>query len=95
MVLKRTQISAGKTLTCKMAGTAKLLSARTKVRIGGLGHWRLCDAAASSQRTRAVFSSQGSISSWLVWRRRHAAVTNKNVMGHMRRTRTQMAPWRE
>src|SRR5205807_2136456 len=31
LVLNRTQVSAGKTFTCKIAGTAKLLRARTNV----------------------------------------------------------------
>ena len=90
-MLNRTQISAGKTFTCKMAGTAKLFSVRTNVM---MAPWiRLVRASgSSSQRSSAAPRSRGSASNWLGCVLAHAPVTKNNVTGHVNNTKTQMVP---
>jgi len=61
-VLKRTHISSGKTFTCKIAGTAKLLSASTNVRTDARTR-ALRDSGQSSPRIRAQPVTAMSLSS--------------------------------
>src|SRR5947209_4062923 len=93
-VLNRTHISAGKTFTCRMAGTAKLFKANTKVRTAA---WAKLVRARGKRRARIKLQpvTAGSISSCAASNRRHALQTNNKEMGQVRRLRIQIVPPRE
>ena len=94
VVLKRTHISAGKTFTCRMAGTAKLFRASTKVSTAAWAR-----AVRPSGQSRPRISHQPltatSLSSCDGSSRCQALKTISNVIGQVSRLRIQIVPPRE
>src|SRR5438067_1923699 len=78
-VLKRTHISAGKTFTCRIAGTAKLFKARTKVSTAACA-MAVRARGKSSARIKAEPITAGSISNWETSSRCDALQTRSKEM---------------
>ncbi len=91
VVLNRTQTSAGKTFTCKIAGTAKLFSASTNVSTAACASAPRA-SGSSNPRTSARPVTAGSLSSWDGSSRRHAPSTSSSVIGQVSSARIQTVP---
>ena len=93
-MLKRTHISAGKTFTCKMAGTAKLFMASTNVSTAA---WAKAVRPSGQSRPRINHQplTATSLSSCDGSSRCQALKTISNVIGQVSRLRIQTVPPRE
>src|ERR1035441_2503325 len=91
VVLNRTHTSAGKTFTCKIAGTAKLFSARTNVSTAA---WvrAVCANGQSRPRINHQPLTATSLSSCDGSSRCQALSTISNVIGQVSRLRIQTVP---
>src|SRR5437867_4535489 len=91
LLLNRTQISAGKTFTCKIAGTAKLFRARTKVSTAA---WARALLATGSSRARTSVhpATSGSLSNCAAASFCQALPTSSNVIGQVSRLKIQTVP---
>src|SRR5579884_3205309 len=93
VVLKLTQTSAGKTFTCKIAGTAKLFSASTNVRTAAAVKAPRASGNNNPRTSVQPFRAM-SLSNWAASSRCHEPRTASIVIGHSSSAKIQTVPGR-